>query len=65
MKSTKRINSTGSVSRVAALVGPSTRALSPRGIWVALPAAMVLVVMAFWSTPTDAESLQSRSGRPT
>ena len=54
MKSIRRINSTGSVSRVAALLGPSTRALSPRGIRVALLAAMVLVGMALWSTPADA-----------
>ena len=56
MKSIKRINSTGSVSRVAALIGPSTRALSPRGIRVALLAAMVLVALAFWSTPTPADA---------
>ena len=53
MKSTKRINSTGSVSRVAALIGPSTRALSPRGIRAALLAAMVLAGMALWSTAAD------------
>ena len=51
MKSIERINSTGSVSRVAALIGPSTRALSPSGIKVAFLAAMVLVGMALWSTP--------------
>ena len=49
----KRINFTGSAFRVGALLGPSTRALSPRGIKVAL-LAMVLVGMAFWSTPADA-----------
>ena len=51
MKSIERINSTGSVSRIAALIGPSTRALSPSGIKVAFLAAMVLVGMALWSTP--------------
>ena len=54
MKSIGRINLTGSAHDVQALLGPSTRALSPRGIRVALLAAMVLVGMAFWSTPADA-----------
>ena len=55
MKPTRRINLTGSAFRVAALLGPSTRALSPRAISVALLAAMVLAGMAFWSTPAYAE----------
>ena len=65
MISMKRINLIGSALKVQALLGLSTRALSPRGITVALLLAMMLVGMAFWSTPADAESLQSRSGRPT
>ena len=55
MKPTRHINLTGSAFRVAALLGPSTRALSPRAISVALLAAMVLVGMALWSTPAYAE----------
>ena len=55
MKSIQRINLTGSGHKVQALLGPSTRALSPRGIRVALLAAMVLVALAFWSTPTPAD----------
>ena len=55
MKPTRRINLTGSAFRVAAFLGPSTRALSPRAISVALLAAMVLVGMALWSTPAYAE----------
>ena len=55
MKPTRRFNLTGSAFRVAALLGPSTRALSPRAISVALLAAMVLVGMALWSTPAYAE----------
>ena len=51
--SIKRINLIGSAFRVEARLGPSTRALSPRGITVAL-LAMMLVGMAFWSTPADA-----------
>ena len=56
MKSMKHINLTGSAFSVAALLGPSTRALIPRGIWVAL-LAMVLVGMSLWPTPasTDGE----------
>ena len=52
----KHINLTGSAFSVAALLGPSTRALIPRGIWVAL-LAMVLVGMSLWPTPasTDGE----------
>ena len=55
MKSIKRISSTGSAHNVQALLGPSTRALSPRGIRVALLAAMVLLGMALWSTPADGQ----------
>ena len=55
MKSIKRINLTGSAHNVQALLGPSTRALSPRGIRVALLAAMVLVGMAFWSTSAEGQ----------
>ena len=55
MKSIRRINLTGSAHKVQALLGPSTRALSPRGIRAALLAAMVLVAMAFWSTPADGQ----------
>ena len=55
MQSIECINSTGSAHTVQARLGPSTRALSPRGIWVALLAAMVLVGMALWSTPAYAE----------
>ena len=54
MISMKRINLIGSALKVQALLGPSTRALSPRGIWVAL-LAMVLVGMAFWSTPAGGQ----------
>ena len=53
MISMKRINLIGSALKVQALLGLSTRALSPRGITVAL-LAMMLVGMAFWSTPADA-----------
>ena len=53
MISMKRINLIGSALKVQALLGLSTRALSPRGIGLAL-LAMVLVGMAFWSTPADA-----------
>ena len=49
----KRINLIGSALKVEALLGLSTRALSSRGIGLAL-LAMVLVGMAFWSTPADA-----------
>ena len=51
----RRINLTGSASKVQALLGPSTRALSPRGVRVALLAAMVLAGMALWSTPADGQ----------
>ena len=53
MTSIKRTNLIGSAHNVQARLGPSTRALSPRGIGLAL-LAMVLVGMAFWSTPADA-----------
>ena len=53
MISMKRINLIGSALKVEALLGLSTRALSSRGIGLAL-LAMVLVGMAFWSTPADA-----------
>ena len=55
MKSIERINSTGSAHKVQALLGLSTRALSPRGIRVALLAAMVLAGMAFWSAAADGQ----------
>ena len=51
----RRINLTGSASKVQALLGPSTRALSPRGVRVALLAAMVLAGMALLSTPADGQ----------
>ena len=50
----KRINPIGSSFSVAALLGTSTRALIPRGIWVAL-LAMVLVGMSLWPTPASAD----------
>ena len=55
MKPTRQINSTCSAFRVADRPGPSTRALSPRGIRVALLAAMVLVAMALWSPPAHGQ----------
>ena len=54
MKSIERINLTGSARKVQALLGPSTRALSPRGIRVAL-LAMVLAGMALLSTQADGQ----------
>ena len=54
MKSIQRINLTGSAFRVAALLGPPARGLSPRSFRLALLAAMVLVGMALWSTQADA-----------
>ena len=51
----RRIDLTGSAPRREARLGPSTGALIPRGIWVALLAAMVLAGMAFWSTAAYAE----------
>ncbi len=57
----KRINPNGSSFSVAALLGPSTRALIPRGIWVAL-LAMVLAGTALWSTPASADG--EEAGEP-
>ena len=53
MISMKRINLIGSALKVQALLGLSTRGLSLRNFGLAL-LAMVLVGMAFWSTPADA-----------
>ena len=53
MISMKRINLIGSALEVQALLGLSTRGLSLRNFGLAL-LAMVLVGMAFWSTPADA-----------
>ena len=58
----KRINLIGPAFRIATLLGPSTRALSPRGIRVALLAAVVLVGMAFWSTAAYADG--EEAGEP-
>ncbi|WP_420623822.1 choice-of-anchor R domain-containing protein [Candidatus Poriferisodalis sp.] len=55
MTSKIRINRIGSASRVAALLQPSTGALIPRGIVVAL-LAMVLAGMAVWATPASADA---------
>ena len=55
MKPTGRIPSTGSAPWVAALLGSSARALAPRGMRVALLAAVVLAGMALWSTPADGQ----------
>ena len=51
----RRINSTGSAHNVQVRPRPpaSTRALSPRRIWAALLAAMLLAGLALWSTPAD------------
>ena len=57
----KRINPIGSSFSVAALLGTSTRALIPRGIWVAL-LAMVLVGMSLWPTPASADG--EEAGEP-
>ena len=62
MASMRRIDLTGSAPRREARLGPSTRALSPRGIWVALLAAMVLAGMAFWSTAAYADG--EEAGEP-
>ena len=52
----KRINSGGSALGRGALFGLAARGLSPRGIRVALAAmVMVLVGVALWSTPADAD----------
>ena len=53
MISMKRINLIGSALKVQALLGLSTRGLSLRTFGLAL-LAMVLLGMAFWSTPADA-----------
>ena len=53
MISMKRINLIGSALKVQALLGLSTRVLSPRGITVAL-LAIVLVGMAFWPVAVEA-----------
>ena len=57
----KRIELIGSAFRREALLGPSTRALIPRGIWVAL-LAMVLVGISLWSTPASADG--EEAGEP-
>ena len=57
----KRIKLIGSAFRREALLGPSTRALIPRGIWVAL-LAMVLVGISLWSTPASADG--EEAGEP-
>ena len=62
MKSIERINLTCSARKVQARLGPSTGALIPRGIWVALLAAMVLAGMAFWSTAASADG--EEAGEP-
>ena len=49
MTATERINLIGSALRGEARPRPSSRALGPRGITVALLAAMVLAGMALWS----------------
>ena len=54
MKAMRRINLNGSARKVQALLGPSTRALSPYGIRVAL-LAMVLAGMALLSTQADGQ----------
>ena len=54
MKSTQRINSTGSALRVAALLGPSAGALIQRGARAALLAAVVLAGLALWPTAAAA-----------
>ena len=57
MKPTGRIPSTGSAPWVAALLGPSARALAPRGMRAALLAAVALVLagLALWPAPADAQ----------
>ena len=63
MTSMERNNSTGSVLRVAARLGPSTGVLGPHGIRaaplaalaLALVLAMVLAGLALWPAPADAE----------
>ena len=53
MTSMKRISLIGSAFRAEARPGPSARGLNPRSFRLAL-LAIVLVGMAFWSTPADA-----------
>ena len=60
MKPTKHINLTGSALRGEARLGPSTLALSPRGIMVAL-LAMVLAMMLVWMAVGPA---QAQAGEP-
>ena len=66
MTSMRRIDLTGSAPRREARLGPTTGALIPWGIRVAL-LAMVLAGMALWSTrrTRTGKRLESRSGRPT
>ena len=61
MTSMKRIDLTGSAFRKEARPGPTTRALIPWGIRVAL-LAMVLAGMAFWSTEAYADG--EEAGEP-
>ena len=61
MTSMRRIDLIGSAPRGKARPGPTTGALIPRGIWVAL-LAMVLVGMAFWSTAASADG--EEAGEP-
>ena len=61
MTSMKRIDLTGSAFRKEARLGPTTRALIPWGIRVAL-LAMVLAGMALWSTPASADG--EEAGEP-
>ena len=62
MRSIERIDLTGSVHKVQALLGPSTGSLISWGIRVALLAAMVLAGMALWSTPASADG--EEAGEP-
>ena len=62
MTSMRRIDLTGSAPRGEARPGPTTGALFPWGIKVALLAAMVLVGMAFWSTAAYADG--EEAGEP-
>ena len=62
MTSMRLIDLTDSASRREALLGPSTGALIPWGIRVALMAAMVLAGMALWSTQAYADG--EEAGEP-
>ena len=62
MKPTRQINLTGSAPRREARLGPTTGALIPWGIRVALLAAMVLAAMAFWSAAAYADG--EEAGEP-